>query len=150
MPDDLHQLRQRIAELEKLLAHLPARSAPPTPVNGFWAYISNSTRDGTNWCWFYDFYQINKASAGYGGWAYGVESGVVGSYADGTQAYNSVEDVNGTGGLGEFGNGTDPANLTGNFALRPAANGAIVWMRAVGSEYWFAYENAVDGSCDES
>ena len=122
--------------------------------SGFWASITASAADGTN-RWKYAFSEVYKSSAGYGGWAT-LSGGRSGSVST-DPARNTIEDMN-TGADGHIeGNGVDPANLdpvgTGSdtFAIMPCTAGNIVWMRQVargGSvEYWFSYENGVDGDC---
>lgn len=133
----------------------------------FWAQISANTYingSGTahetdpSTQWTYSFDEVEKTSAGYGGWDV-LEGGRMGS----DEAYNSLEDMNpevDPGGV--MGNGVVLANLdydgddTFEFSLQPAPINAIVRMHAVGflsgstqyTEYWFAYENGTDGVCD--
>jgi hypothetical protein len=124
--------------------------APPA---GFWAAIGTSAADGTNrnkYAWT----EQEKSDAGYGGWSTlsGGRSGTTGT----DPARNTIEDMNGSSGL--LGCGVDVDNLTETdvytYTLSPAPSGAIVWMREVDQdgdvEYWFAYENGVDGTCDEA
>jgi hypothetical protein len=108
----------------------------------------------------YSFQEVTKAKAGYGGWttlAGGREGG----------AFNWVEEPNHAGGL--LGNGVDTANLAGTgLKLKPVSTGVIVRMFPTNvpavpadenanpptkevpakTEYWFGYENGIDGSCD--
>ncbi len=113
----------------------------------FWAEITGATDLGNN-RWSYSFKQKYKNGAGYGAWA-DWDGGVTGT------AYNSIEDMN--SGSGVQGNGVDVANLDTadyTFTLQPAPTGLIVRMAWVWDysnetwEYWFAYENGVDGTCD--
>ncbi|MBT3201530.1 MAG: hypothetical protein HN350_16635 [Phycisphaerales bacterium] len=120
----------------------------------FWASITGSAADGAN-RWKYAFSEVYKSSAGYGGWATlsGGRSGTTST----NPARNSIEDMNTGADSHVEGNGVDPANLdpaaTGSdtFSLMPCTSGNIVQMRQVdcGSavEYWFSYENGVDGDC---
>jgi len=117
---------------------------PPEP-EGFWAQLTGSSADGTN-RWSYSFTEVYKAIAGYGGWA--TKSGG----RSGT-ARNSIED--GNSGSGTLGNGVAVSSLDTDdytFTLQPAPDDVIVWVREVDqggtTEYWFRYENGVDGSCD--
>ena len=121
---------------------------------GFWGEITGNASDGTN-RWKYAFSEVYKSSAGYGGWAT-LTGGRSGTTSTGP-ARNSIEDMN-TGAAAHIeGNGVDPANLdpagTGSdtFAIMPCTSGNIVWMREVDRagtiEYWFSYENGVDGDC---
>ena len=117
---------------------------PPEP-GGFWAKLTGSSADGTN-RWSYSFVEVYKATAGYGGWATksGGKSGT---------ALNTIED--GNSGSGTLGNGVAVSSLdTGDytFTLQPVPDDVIVWVREVDqggtTEYWFQYENGIDGSCD--
>jgi hypothetical protein len=121
---------------------------------GFWASISGNASDGTN-RWKYAFSEVNKSSEGYGGWAT-LSGGRSGTTSSGP-ARNSIEDMN-TGSDSHIeGNGVDPAHLdpaeTGSdtFSLMPCTSGNIVRMHQVecgqSVEYWFSYENGVDGDC---
>jgi len=122
--------------------------------DGFWASITGNTSDGTN-RWKYAFSEVCKSSSGYGGWSAlsGGRSGTTSS----NPARNTIEDMNTGADSHVEGNGVDPANLdpaeTGSdtFSLMPCTTGNIVWMREVDrggtAEYWFSYENGVDGGC---
>ena len=118
---------------------------PPAP-EGFWAQLTGSSADGTN-RWSYSFVEVYKATAGYGGWATksGGKSGT---------ARNTIED--GNSGSGTLGNGVAVSSLDTDdytFTLQPVPDDRIVWIEEVDqggtAEYWFQYENGVDGSCDE-
>jgi hypothetical protein len=121
---------------------------------GFWASITANSADGTN-RWKYAFSEVYKSTAGYGGWATlgGGRSGTTST----NPARNTIEDMNTGADAHVEGNGVDPANLdpaaTGSdtFALMPCTSGNVVWMREVDragtTEYWFSYENGVDGDC---
>jgi len=121
---------------------------------GFWASITGNAADGTN-RWKYAFSEVYKSSAGYGGWA-SLSGGRSGTTSSNT-ARNTIEDMNTGADAHVEGNGVDPANLdpsgagSDTFSLMPCTSGNIVWMREVdrsGSiEYWFSYENGVDGDC---
>lgn len=113
------------------------------PGAGFWAKVDSSSQDGTNKRWAYTFTEVEKTSAGYGGWA--VKSGG----RTGT-AYNSIEDQNGA--TGTWGNGVASTNLTGTITIKAAPNSTRIWLVPVALttgaiEYWFSYENGVDGAC---
>jgi len=94
----------------------------------------------------YQFRQVEKTASGYGGWT-DVSNGVSGS------AFNLIEDQNGASGT--LGNGVSVSNLTtdkARFTLRPAPTGTRVMLMPVvttsgNTEYWFSYENGVDGGC---
>jgi len=98
--------------------------------------------------WKYSWQEIQKNAVGYGGWINGERSGTL-------DAFNSIEDMNDN--IGEEGNGVnvDGIDFPPGFEIKPAAIGAIILLReavfSVGettyTEYWFAYENAVDGTC---
>ena len=121
---------------------------------GFWAEITGNAADGTN-RWKYAFSEVYKSSAGYGGWAT-LTGGRSGTTSTGP-ARNTIEDMNTGADAHIEGNGVDPANLdpaeTGSdtFAIMPCTSGNIVQMREVDRgetiEYWFSYENGVDGDC---
>jgi hypothetical protein len=91
--------------------------------------------------------EVYKATAGYGGWA------TLSGGRSGT-ARNTIED--GNSGSGTLGNGVAVSNLDTDdytFTLQPVPDDVIVWVEEVdqggSTEYWFQYENGVDGSCDE-
>jgi hypothetical protein len=112
----------------------------------FIARIDGSTQDGSNFRWEYDFVEVKKATAGYGGWT-DKTNGRTGT------AYNLIEDQNGASGL--FGNGVDSSNLSGtSMEVQPVPDGTrveifMVTCQANGeTEYWFSYENGIDGECE--
>lgn len=116
----------------------------------FLARIVANESDGTN-RWRYMWYEVVKQAAGYseGAWAKKTD-GRKGDYSNGLFARNTIEAMN--DGDGVQGNGVSIANLTGSFAIKPAPTGVIVEMIPVrltngDTEYWFTYENGVDGSC---
>lgn len=134
------------------------------PREGFWARITASTATGYGypdsedyWRWEYTFEEVLKGSAGYDGWSLRTNGtpGITGT------AYNTIE-VRDASADGLHGNGVNldhlhPEDESFEFQVQPAPDGAIVWMRPVlidpgdGSnpdvEYWFTYENGVDGGC---
>ena len=119
---------------------------PPSVVKGFWAWASANASDGDN-KWSYTFAEIEKTSAGYGGWA-ALTGGRTGTMR------NTIEDINAAAGV--QGNGVTAANLDTadyTFTIQPLPNSVPVWVREVvvtdnTVEYWFSYANGVDGSCD--
>ena len=129
-----------------------AEGWPATGTSGgadFYGRITGSAGDGDN-RWSYTFVEVAKTVAGYGGWTT-LAGGRTGT------ARNFVEDMNAAAGV--QGNGVDVANLDTadfTFTLQPCPAGVIVHVRTVFFiaaetaylEYWFAYENGVDGSCD--
>ena len=137
--------------------NLPSRGGGQA-FDSFWIQIGTSTQDGSNKRWKYDWIEVFKSTAGYGGWDE-VESGRSGHGDDFDYAYNGVEDLNGASGT--FGNGVDSANLSGTFDLKPVPDGVIVRGFLVypddsnsdgypcKPELWFWYENGVDGDCAE-
>jgi len=118
----------------------------PSPYRaGFFARISGNTADGTN-RWYYSFVEVEKTGAGYDNWT--TQAGG----RTGT-ARNLSEDINDAAGV--QGNGVDLANLdTADYTFTIQAvptNGLVrVWETRTGAttEYWFQYENGVDGTCD--
>jgi len=121
----------------------------PRSDEGFWARVTGHAGAGTN-RWSYDFEGVKKTGAGHGGWTADA------SLPSGTgDAFNTVEDIG--SGSGTQGNGVDLANLDTpefTFTIQPCPAGVVVWMRPVRFgdpetvEYWFTYENGVDGGCD--
>lgn len=121
---------------------------PVDPIisGGFWAKINGTpVADGTN-RWRYPWIEVVKSSTGYGGW-------VVDSSVSGESARNTIEDMNvadGELGIGVHTDDLDTADWTAT--LKPAPEGAIVWMRPVVvgtlTEYWFSYENSITVVCD--
>ena len=121
----------------------------PKPQDWFFGRITASAADGSN-RWKYSFEEVTKATAGYTTWVakYGGRTG--------TTARNGIECPNAA--TGRLGNGATVANLDPvggpySFTLQPAPAGVVGEMRPVEladgtHEYWFQYENGVDGTCD--
>jgi len=114
-------------------------------LQGFIARITGNAADGTN-RWKYTFVEVEQTTAEYGGWTT-LASGRAGT------ARNLIEDINSAAGV--QGNGVDLGHLDTTdytFALQPAPANVIVRMWEVPygtmTEYWFQYENGVDGTCD--
>ena len=114
--------------------------------NLFWAKITGCSTLGNN-RFSYNFLEVDKTAAGYGGWS---------TWGDGETgtAYNTIEDMN--DGSGIEGNGVDvSAPDFAGFFIAPAPVGAIVMVEkldfyASGTEiieYWFQYENGIRGTC---
>ena len=102
------------------------------------AYVDN--------IWTYTFVRVHKtAMTGYEAGAFFED------WDTPVAAWNMCEYMN--SGVGVQGNGVDVDNLTGTFALQPCPVGNIVRIDAysVGTsgavEYWFEYQNGVDGEC---
>ena len=121
----------------------------------FWARIDGAQSAGDNQ-WLYAWTEMEKTAEGYGGW-----SAFSGGRSDSGMTLpgrNSIENAN-TGQSGHIeGNGVDPANLVSSrysFEIQPCPVGCIVRMHEIRFlvqgqdtvEYWFAYENGVDGGC---
>jgi hypothetical protein len=107
----------------------------------FWARVASSTQDSPNKRWTYTINAITKYGSGFLAWTMGSS----------LTAYNTVEAINEV--TGTFGNGVASTNLVGSFTVKPAPEGAIVRVYPTtrtdngSTEYWFAYENAIDGAC---
>jgi hypothetical protein len=108
---------------------------------GFWAKITNySGISGHPWQWNYTFVEVEKTTAGYGGWTT-LNDGRTGT------ARNSIEDINNTSS-GVMGNGVEVLN--GVSGLNACTVGNIVWINPIVCtasdpptvEYWFSYENS--------
>lgn len=127
----------------------------PGSTGGFWAKITGNATSGTN-RWVYSWEEVEKTTTGYGGWTT-VSDGRSGTTTT-DPAYNLVEDMNTGVNAHVEGNGVDPAHLDTDdytFAMMPCTTGVYVKMHEVTfdasgpqTEYWFAYENGVDGVCD--
>jgi len=130
------------------------RSFNSAKVGGFWAKITGHTTDGTN-RWLYTFVSVIKNGYGYGTW---VEE----SDPFAGDARNTLEDMNSNSGV--QGTGVDLVNLPDGFEIKPVPTNAIIRMYQVyvtessssssssgtsNPEYWFSYENAVDGDCGD-
>jgi hypothetical protein len=105
---------------------------------GFWAIIQSSTRDGSNWRWFYKVREAYKSATGYGAGKW------VQIEATDLDAFNATEMNNGTSG--RLGNGVNVADL-GTCVVQPCPNGTPVWVRFVGvadtTELQFEFANGV-------
>ncbi len=133
----------------------------PTPQNApaFWAKITGCTAADSpaQNRWKYAWSEVEKTSAGYGGWT--VKSGGRSGTTSTDPARNTIEDINTGADAHTEGNGVDPANLdtaSYTFTMMPCTTNNPVVMHEVGfavgstayTEYWFSYENGVCGSCD--
>lgn len=153
-PDQINQLIDAVEELRKiqfaggleskwtatgLKVWSKARSGAASLV--IEGQITSATPAGSN-KWTYEFVEVEKTGTGYGGW--GTKSGGV----TGT-AFNRVEVPNSNAGV--QGNGVELSNLPPGFSIQPAAVGIVIVLTPVdvagNTEYWFSYENAVDGDC---
>ena len=104
--------------------------------------------------WFYAWAEVQKSAAGYDGWT-AVSGGRSGTTTSGP-AYNFVEDMNTAADASSptiQGNGVDidGAAFPSTFDIEACPSGVIVPMYMVsgsaGPEYWFSYENGIDGTC---
>lgn len=131
---------------------------------GFWAKITDSAEadDPAKNRWLYGWEEVEKTVVGYpatpgtvDNWTTlsGGRSGTTGT----DPAYNTIENMNNATNAHVEGNGVDPENVAdvGTFAMMPCTTDNIVWMRPLTftvdeetyTEYWFSYENGVDGTC---
>jgi hypothetical protein len=114
----------------------------------FGRITSSSPVPGTgNNRFVYQFAQMAKTAAGYGGWS-DVGSGISGD------AFNLIEDQNTA--YGTLGNGVKVEHLdtdTAEFKLQPVPAGTRLQLfpvtRGNETEWWFSYENGVTGTCKE-
>ncbi len=122
--------------------------------DGIWAEITASAvaDSPAQNRWTYSWKEKCKATAGYDGWS-DVSGGMTGT----NNAYNIIEDMNTASDASSptvQGNGVDidGTDFPAGFAVKAAPDGVTVklHMVSVGStvEYWFAYENAIDGTCE--
>lgn len=126
----------------------------PTVPAGCWARIGSSTAADTpaRNRWLYAWVEVEKTSAGYAGWT--TKTGGASGTTSSNSAYNSIEDANAATGV--LGNGVNASTLNTvdwTFTVKACPSGTVVWLTPVvltggSTEYWFAYENGVDGSCD--
>jgi hypothetical protein len=110
----------------------------------FWAKITGHAEDPAGWHrWRYAWEEVvPPAEEGYGEWTATGRSGTT----DENPARNTVENYNSASG-GQ-GNSINVDGLPGSFDIMPViANTVIVRMFVTNGQYWFQYENAVDGSC---
>lgn len=126
-------------------------------VTTFWAKIGSSAEADSPAInrWLYAFTEQTRTAAGYGGWSTKA-NGTTGTTSS-NPARNFVEDMN--DGLTVEGNGVDLDNLDTadyTFTIQACPSGVVVLMHEVKfnigetsyTEYWFSYENGVDGTCD--
>lgn len=139
-------IRTMVGRQARVLSDQPIESgsAPRSHELRFRARIGVATADGTN-RWKYAFVEVEKLAVGYGAWTT-LSGGRTGF------ARNTIEDMNGSSGT--LGNGVAVSSLTttkATFSVRPCPVGALVdlFEVAVGNdtEYWFTYENGIDGAC---
>lgn len=116
----------------------------PSAAEDFWAKITGATLVSTNQ-WEYTFIEVEKGAIGLnpGGWSDKTLEGT---------AYNSIEYMNFSAGVQGNGVDIDGADFPATMGLQPCPETNIVWMHrlengAGETEYWFSYENGVDGTC---
>jgi uncharacterized membrane protein YgcG len=149
------------------IAPLQPPPSAPTLDAGFRARVHSPQQEAPDlegedppFRWRYVFQEVTKAKKGSGGWA---------TLAGGREGgcWNLIEANNQESGL--FGNGVSSDNLKDtSLKLQPVPGGTMVWMFTVRvpgkaadtttnppaaavpaeTEYWFQYENAIDGSCE--
>jgi hypothetical protein len=144
--DAINTALQSIDGIEQLLAM--KRPYEQYSQSIIYAKITGSSMDGAN-RYKYTWAEVVKSTDGYGGWTERI-NGRVGTAENGYYARNWIEDMN--AGTGTLGNGVAVSSLVGTFALKPAPVNTLVQLIPVrtgeGSiEYWFSYENGVDGAC---
>lgn len=143
---------RRLEALEQVQAPLVEPQRPillPSDTDGFWAQLTADAADGNANRRSYTFAEVYKATAGYAGWAT-LPGGRTGT------ARNIIEDGNDAESATQLGNGVTVSNLTldeADFTFEPVPTDFRVWIRTVvvadGTiEFWFNYENGVDGGCD--
>lgn len=113
--------------------------------------------------WRYTFRKVQRGSAvgpygvpnsADGGWR-NTKPEITGeaAVAQGLQGYcyNLVENMNSdpsaSGSIQGNGVDTGSAGFPTGFAIMPCPVGNVVFIHGIGDEYWFQYENGVDGSC---
>ena len=148
--DAINTALQSIDGIEQLLAMKRPYEQCPQSQSIFYAKITGSSPDGAN-RYKYTWVEVVKLTNGYGGWVVR-ENGRVGTAGNGYYARNLVEDMNAETGM--LGNGVAVSSLVGTFALQPAPVDTIVQLMEVrtgegSTEYWFSYENGIDGECEE-
>jgi len=115
-------------------------------INGlFPAQITGSTADGDN-RWSYTFKEVAKSGTGYTDWTATDISG---------NARNLVEVGNSATGVQGNGVDVDGEDFPEGFEIQPCPTGTYVLMYRMlpnvdepVAEYWFGYENGIDGTCD--
>jgi len=114
-----------------------------TADTSFWAKITGRTSLGSN-RWSYTFANVTKGgSVGYGGtWTNGSTAGT---------AYNSIEQINNGAGIEGNGVDVDGTDFPSGFSIQPVPTNSIVRIFETANggttEYWFSYENGIDGTC---
>lgn len=111
-----------------------------------WFRIDDAAQDGSNQRWVYSLVEVEKTSAGYGGW-----TDKAGGIAT-SSGYNGAENPNNATGTAN-GIGINLSLLPGTFELKQAheLGSPIVraWPVVVGgsTEWWFHHVNQIDGEC---
>lgn len=148
----LNRANDEILRLAETILRRRAYAEGCSGDGGFWAKITGNASDGTN-RYKYAWQEVVKTKTGYttASWE-AKDPGLSGTTSE-TPARNTVEAPNISSGT--LGNGVAIDSLVGSFALKPVTTGVIVRMwRAyvrveseVVIEYWFSYENGIDGGC---
>lgn len=119
----------------------------------FWAEIDGyELEDALKWK--YSWHEVYKQTAGNGLYAFQFLYGGRSGTTTDNPARNTIENCN-SAGAGGMGNGVAYPSLPGDFCLQPCPGGVVVRMWATpvdsgGTEYWFQYENGVDGACGDT
>ncbi len=167
LPDDPEDDDDSLdADLEQQYAQVESTPMPEPELlpddtdNGFWAKITgNAEADSpAQNRWVYAWEEVYKATSSYGGWL-AVDGGRSGTTST-NPARNTIEDMNTASDAASptvQGNGVDidGTAFPSSFDVIAAPSGVLVKLRLVhftvsGSyhtEYWFAYENGIDGGC---
>lgn len=144
---ELRDLAARVAALEATSSARRTSQLAGEPAR-MWVRITAAAQPESRLRWVYTATRVIKSAAGYGGWTEPAGAPTV-------TCRNAIEDLNAASGI--FGNGVNSSNLVGSFTVRPVPAGAIVEVVAVPvtpesgtpppAEWWFSYENAIDGAC---
>lgn len=150
---EIRELANKCVQLEMMLATFKPGTEGAGGSPWFYARITdsaavNATTDPNRFT--YSWTEVAKTVAGYGASAWTAKTGGrTGVKTAATAARNTIEAYNAT--TGTLGNGVAIANLSGTFKIKPAPANAVVQMFPVtvagATEYWFTYENAIDGAC---
>ena len=120
--------------------------------SSFFATIDDSAAmDGEDNRWDYGWTEVEKATAGASGTWSAPTSGRSGTTTS-TPAWNFIETINDDAGVQGNGVDIDGADFPAGFSVQPVPDNTLVRMHEVivdgTTEYWFQYENGIDGTCE--
>jgi hypothetical protein len=110
----------------------------------FWARITAyDLESGIPGFWKYGWEEVVPPTNPVNSWTVQGRSGTTTE----NPAHNSIESLHIYNGM--HGIGIDTGDMPGTYAVQPAPASVVVRMYITEGQYWFQYENSVNGECEE-